>query len=118
MRRLSPSSTHYGAVMAVVDGDKLVGIEPYASDIDPSPIINSLPGLVHSRLRISQPMVRAGWLAKRHHSDTSRRGADAFVPVSWETALALAAEELARVRTEHGPESVYGGSYGWGSAGR
>lgn len=118
MRRLSPSSTHYGGVMAVVDDDKLVGIEPYASDIDPSPIINSLPGMVHSDLRIPQPMVRAGWLARRHESDTSRRGADGFVPVSWETALGLVAEELERVRTGHGAESVYGGSYGWASAGR
>ncbi|MGF6233079.1 biotin/methionine sulfoxide reductase [Inquilinus ginsengisoli] len=118
MPRLSPSSSHYGAVMAVVEGDKMVGIQPYASDIDPSPIINSLPGMVHSNLRIPQPMVRAGWLADRHRSDGSRRGADAFVPVSWETALALVAGELERVRTEHGAESIYGGSYGWGSAGR
>lgn len=118
MRRLSPSSSHYGAVMAVVDGDKMVGIEPYASDIDPSPIINSLPGMVHSPLRVAQPMVRAGWLAQRHKSDGSRRGADAFVPVSWETALALVADEMARVRADHGAEAIYGGTYGWGSAGR
>jgi len=116
--RLSPSSSHYGAVMAVVEGDKMVGIQPYASDIDPSPIINSLPGMVHGNLRIPQPMVRAGWLADRHRSDGSRRGADAFVPVSWEMALDLVAGELERVRTEHGAESIYGGSYGWGSAGR
>ncbi|WP_188590778.1 molybdopterin-dependent oxidoreductase, partial [Achromobacter denitrificans] len=32
--------------------------------------------------------------------------------------LDLLARELARVRDRHGPEAVFGGSYGWSSAGR
>ena len=46
------------------------------------------------------------------------RGRDAFVEVGWDEALDLAAGELARVKAEHGNASIYGGSYGWGSAGR
>ena len=46
------------------------------------------------------------------------RGQDAFVEVGWDEALDLAARELARVKAEHGNASIYGGSYGWGSAGR
>jgi anaerobic selenocysteine-containing dehydrogenase len=38
--------------------------------------------------------------------------------VSWDRALDLLSGELRRVYTEFGPEAVYGGSYGWASAGR
>ncbi len=40
------------------------------------------------------------------------------MPASWEQALSLAAEALAGVKAEHGNEAIYGGSYGWASAGR
>jgi biotin/methionine sulfoxide reductase len=118
MRRFSPSSTHWGAVSAVVEQERVVGVEPFPSDPEPSPIIRSLPEAVHGRLRIGQPMVREGWLRDRHRSDTSRRAAEPFVAVSWERALDLVSGELARVKAEHGPASIFGGSYGWGSAGR
>jgi biotin/methionine sulfoxide reductase len=38
--------------------------------------------------------------------------------VSWEAALDLLAAELRRVYGRYGPDGVYGGSYGWASAGR
>ena len=40
------------------------------------------------------------------------------MPVDWDTAIALVAGEVARVRDRHGPASIFGGSYGWASAGR
>lgn len=40
------------------------------------------------------------------------------MPVSWQTALDLLADELRRVYRDNGPDSVFGGSYGWASAGR
>jgi biotin/methionine sulfoxide reductase len=40
------------------------------------------------------------------------------VEVDWSKALDLAAAELQRVRTEHGNTAIFGGSYGWASAGR
>ena len=40
------------------------------------------------------------------------------MPVSWETALDLLAGELRRVYGSYGPDGVFGGSYGWASAGR
>jgi biotin/methionine sulfoxide reductase len=39
------------------------------------------------------------------------------VTVSWERALDLVATELSRVRREHGPAAIMGGSQGWSSAG-
>ena len=38
--------------------------------------------------------------------------------MSWDAALDLLGAELARVRDKHGAGSVFGGSYGWSSAGR
>jgi len=65
--------------------------------------------------RILRPAVRRGWL---EGGGGAARGRDAFVEVEWDEALDLAARELARVKAEHGNASIYGGSYGWGSAGR
>jgi biotin/methionine sulfoxide reductase len=62
-------------------------------------------------------MIRAGWLDRGPGADT-RRGAEPFVPVSWSTAVNLLAAELRRVYAETGGAGVYGGSYGWSSAGR
>ena len=40
------------------------------------------------------------------------------MPVSWPEALDRVAAELRRVYAAHGPRAVFGGSYGWASAGR
>src|SRR6202030_452444 len=47
-----------------------------------------------------------------------KRGRDEFVAVSWAEALDRVAAELGRVYAAHGPRGVFGGSYGWASAGR
>ena len=62
-------------------------------------------------------MIRAGWL-DHGARPAARRGADPFVPVEWSTAIRLVADELQRVIGRHGSRAVYGGSYGWASAGR
>src|SRR5205807_1511024 len=67
--------------------------------------------------RITQPMIRAGWLDRGPGPD-SRRGSEPFVPVSWATAIDRLAHELRRVYDRCGGSGVYGGSYGWSSAGR
>ncbi|MFO1059086.1 MAG: molybdopterin guanine dinucleotide-containing S/N-oxide reductase [Dongiaceae bacterium] len=113
-----PSSTHWGAVEAIVEGGRLAGVAPFAADRDPSPIIASLPGAVHHPTRIATPAVRAGWLARGPAGDRAGRGAEPFVAVSWERALDLVAGELRRVARDHGNPAIYAGSYGWGSAGR
>jgi biotin/methionine sulfoxide reductase len=113
-----PSLSHWGAFTAVVQAGRLVACEPFFKDSAPSAILQSMPGMVHSPLRIGQPAVRKGWLQQREKSDRSARGSDSFVEVSWDTALALVADELKRVRGQYGHEAVFGGSYGWSSAGR
>lgn len=67
--------------------------------------------------RVGQPCIRKGWL-EGGPGPSDARGTEPFVAVSWDTALDVLSSELARVYGEHGPEAVFGGSYGWASAGR
>jgi biotin/methionine sulfoxide reductase len=73
--------------------------------------------LVSHRARIAAPMIRRRWLERGPGADR-RRGRDEFVPVEWPRALDLVAAELRRVYAAYGPRAVFGGSYGWASAGR
>jgi biotin/methionine sulfoxide reductase len=111
-----PTLSHWGAYTAVVRDGRLVGCEPFPHDRDPSPMIHTMPDMVHSPLRVARPAVREGWLRGRDAPES--RGADRYVEVGWDRALKLVHEELARVRTMHGPTAIFGGSYGWASAGR
>lgn len=116
-RQHFPSLSHWGAFTAVVENGRVVACEPFARDPAPSPILRSMPGMVHSPLRIARPAVREGWLRQREGSDRAARGHERFVEVDWNTALELVAGELARVRGQHGHDAIFGGSYGWSSAG-
>jgi biotin/methionine sulfoxide reductase len=111
-------SSHFGAFNALVNNGTLTGVEPFEHDPKPSPLINSIPDSVYASNRIDQPYVRKSFLRDGPGAHTGRRGAEEFVPVDWEQALDLVARELTRVRSEHGHGGVFGGSYGWSSAGR
>ncbi|MFQ6397487.1 molybdopterin-dependent oxidoreductase [Nocardia sp. KC 131] len=108
--------THWGVFEAGSDGARLTSVRPWRGDPEPTALIDNVASAQHHRTRIDQPYVRRGWL--EHGPGPARRGDEAFVPVSWETAVRLLSGELSRVYREHGAESVYGGSYGWASAGR
>jgi biotin/methionine sulfoxide reductase len=113
-----PSLSHWGAFTAVVEDGRVVACEPFPLDPHPSPMLSAIPEMVHSPLRIERPAVREGWLRRRAAAGGAGRGAEPFVEVPWETALDLVAGELARVRGRDGAEAIFGGSYGWSSAGR
>ncbi|WP_226781021.1 molybdopterin-dependent oxidoreductase [Oceaniglobus trochenteri] len=110
------SLCHWGAFEAVVENGRLVAAHPLGG-ANPQ-MIGKWPDLVYSDSRITQPHVRRGFLEKGHGAGGAGRGTDEMVPVAWDTALDLAAAELARVHREHGAQAVFGGSYGWSSAGR
>ncbi len=117
LRQLAvPHSSHWGAFSVSV-GDRRVEIVPHARDADPSALLGNIPAAVSHRARIARPMVRRGWLEQGPGPD-HRRGRDELVPVAWPEALDLAAAELQRVYAAYGPRGVFGGSYGWASAGR
>src|SRR6516164_5101965 len=108
-----PHLAHWGAFTALVEDGRVVGCEPFARDPAPSDMLDAIPEMVHSPLRIARPAIREGW-----REGKARTGADRFREVSWEEALATVASELARVRETFGHAAILGGSYGWSSAGR
>jgi biotin/methionine sulfoxide reductase len=93
-------------------------LRPFSRDPDPSPIgLDQLDPSV-TRLRIRRPAVRRSWLEHGPNSNNEGRGSEPFVEVDWATATSLVAQELARVIGQHGNTAIFGGSYGWSSAGR
>ena len=116
--QLVPTCSHWGNYLIESDGESILGVHNYAVDTEPTDIGQSLADALDPGARIPQPMVRASYLENPGDNDTSGRGDEPFVPVSWDVALNLAAEALDRNMKEHGPSSIYGGSYGWSSAGR
>ena len=113
---LRPHSAHWGAFRAGWQGDRLV-VVPHPDDPDPNLVLQNFPDALRHKARIARPMVRRGWLERGPGAD-SRRGRDDFVPMAWGRVLDLLAGELSRVREAHGPGAIFGGSYGWSSAGR
>ncbi|KMT53611.1 molybdopterin guanine dinucleotide-containing S/N-oxide reductase [Pseudomonas fildesensis] len=111
------TSLHWGAYRPQVVDGKLVSMTPAEWDKDPSPIGASIPEAITSPTRILRPAVRRSYLAEPG-SHPELRGKEPFVEVSWDVALDLVARELKRVKAEYGNQAIYGGSYGWGSAGR
>lgn len=112
------SMSHWGAFTPALDAaGEVVAVRPDERDPAPSPLLGNLVGSLRHRLRVPTPMVRAGWLQRGPGPD-DRRGAEPFVPVGWDEVLDLLAGELRRVHDRRGPEAVFGGSYGWSSAGR
>ena len=116
------TSLHWGVYRPRVVEGRLTGMDPAQWDTDPSPIGASIPGAIDSTTRIRRPAVRRSFLECFDDHPALRnpqlRGNEVFVEVSWDVALDLVATELTRVKGEHGNQAIFGGSYGWGSAGR
>lgn len=113
-----PTATQWGTYDAEVQNGRLKRLNDYANDPAPSIIGAGLVDAIDDEARIRRPMVRKSFLEKGPNSNKSERGSESFVPVSWETALDLAASEIDRVRRQHGNKSIFASSYGWASSGR
>jgi len=117
MVRSPASLAHWGAFTADINAGEITAITPTASDCDPSPLLGNLPGSLRHQARVAGPAIRRGWL--RHGpGPSSDRGADEYIRVQWDELTDILAAELRRVIDQHGNEAIYGGSYGWASAGR
>lgn len=110
-------AAHWGMFTAHADGGEVTAVTPWSGDRAPSPLLANIPGSVMHRSRVDRPAVRRGWL-EGGPGPTDRRGRDEFVRPGWDEVLDALAAELDRVRREHGNAAIYGGSYGWASAGR
>jgi biotin/methionine sulfoxide reductase len=118
MNKPELSSAHWGIFRPIVRHGRVVATEPFEADSDPSPLLRSIPSALHHRSRVLRPAVRRSWIENGPGSNPERRGCDRYVEVEWDEALDLIADALKRVIAEHGNEAIYGGSYGWASAGR
>ncbi len=113
-----PTATHWGNYLIETEDGRLKAVHHYEDDNNPTPIGQSLLNTQDANVRIPRPMIRRGYLERRWDSDGSARGREPFVSVDWDTALDLAADALKHSINAGGNESIYGGSYGWASAGR
>jgi biotin/methionine sulfoxide reductase len=111
------TATHWGVYRPRVAGGRLVGMDGAEWDADPSPIGQSMVDGITAPCRVRRPAIREGFLRARGAS-RERRGQEAFVEVPWDEALDLVADELRRVIDRFGNSAIFGGSYGWASAGR
>ncbi|NKB37099.1 MAG: molybdopterin-dependent oxidoreductase [Gammaproteobacteria bacterium] len=110
--------THWGAYELEVTDNEVTKVSGIDEDNDTSPIGQSLSGTLNDSCRITAPVVRKSYLEQGFRTGGAGRGAEPFVEVSWETAEKLVAAEIQRVSETHGNQAIFGGSYGWASAGR
>jgi biotin/methionine sulfoxide reductase len=108
--------THWGPQLIESDGTTVTRVLAHPTDPDPAVIATGMEAA--TECRVAKPSIRKSWLEGGPGTATERRGTDPFVEVEWDVALDLVARELVRTRAEVGCESIFAGSYGWGSAGR
>ena len=112
------TSSHWGAFEAVIENGKLVSTNSFKHDLNPNNISKLIPKAVYHKTRIKRPSIRKGWLQDPEGRSRHLRGNDDFQEVPWDEALEIASNEIERIKDKYGNSSIYGGSYGWSSAGK
>ena len=113
------TTAHWGVYEVEYDDDgKAVKLHPFSKDPDPSPIGLHMLSDEVARLRVRRPAVRKSWLENGPGANPERRGQEPFVEIEWDQALDLVAGEIKRVKETWSNRAIFGGSYGWSSAGR
>lgn len=112
------TATHWGSYKATVRQGKVIDLSPMVEGDEMSTMSASMIGALDGKSRIRRPAIRKSWLENGPGGNGHLRGTEPFVEVDWDTATEILAKEIERVRTEHGNEAIYAGSYGWASAGR
>ncbi len=116
--KLPLTRSQWGTYRARIGNGRVQELLAFEHDCDPSPIGPGIIDVQHGPTRVDAPMVRESWLTGGPGTRTDLRGSDPFVEVSWDKVNELVAKELNRVRKSFGNASIFGGSYGWASAGR
>jgi biotin/methionine sulfoxide reductase len=113
------TGSHWGVYRVEKDAAGTPHARHNPKDPDPSPLVESFLAAARDEgTRTLRPSIRKGWLDGGPTGTGAGRGAEPFVAVPWDEALDIVANEVARVRDDFGPESIFAGSYGWASAGR
>ena len=117
-RQLKTTAAHWGLFTALEDAEHGTQLAPHEADPQPGEFWQSMVPALSAPSRLTAPLVRTSYLEHGPGHGARRTGNDGFTRVSWDRALDLVAGELERVRSQHGNQAIYGGSYGWASAGR
>ncbi len=112
------TANHWGIGIATVRDGRIENVGAHSEDPDPSLINDNIAAGLSGKARVLKPAIRKGWLENGPGPSGDSRGREPFVEVSWDRALDLLAGDLNRVCEVYGNGSIFGGSYGWGSAGR
>ncbi|WP_425065152.1 molybdopterin-dependent oxidoreductase [Reyranella sp.] len=113
------TAAHWGVYEVEYDDKgQATKLHPFSQDPDPSPIGLHMLSDEVARMRVRRPSFRKSWLEKGAGAATDKRGQEPFVEVPWDEALDMVAGELKRVKDAHSNRAIFGGSYGWSSAGR
>ena len=59
--KIKTTSAHWGSYYAKVKNKKLISLDPYEKDTNPSLISEGMIDAVNDELRIKNPYVRTGW---------------------------------------------------------
>ena len=112
------TGAHWGAFEAIVRDGKMVDVRPIKDDPYPNELITMAPYQVHAENRIKYPMVRKRLVRRRGRKTVSQSCAAAMsgsasagikLCIWWRVKSAVC-------KKEHGPSSIYAGSYGWKSS--
>ena len=114
----TPNSSHWGNFLVTTREGAIESVEPYREDLDPTAILDSLNDVHDETSRIARPCIRKGYLDNPLMNTGQQRGLEPFVEVPWGEALDIAATSISQTIEQHGNQAIYGGSYGWASAGR
>ncbi|WP_419777121.1 molybdopterin-dependent oxidoreductase [Malaciobacter marinus] len=112
------TATHWGTSLVTIRNGVITDSKPLDVDAQPSIMEKALKSRTYNQTRVEYPYIREGFLKNRHKSDTTKRGKERFVRVSWEEANQIVYEELSRVQKSYGKDSIYAGSYGWFGVGK
>ena len=112
------SGSHWGAFRARIYAGKVQEIKHFEADKNPTDMLKGIKGILYSPSRIRYPMVRYDWYLKRQKSDTTLRGNNRFIRVTWDEALDLFHQELERIQTQYGPWALHAGQTGWRQTGQ
>lgn len=107
------SGTHWGGVEVTVKNGIIEDWKALPFDSNPSLMNAALSSRTYSQTRVEYPYVREGFLKNGHKSDTTKRGKEKFIRVSWEEVNEIIYKEISRCQKDYGPVSIFGGSYGW-----
>ena len=113
----SYTAAHWGIYEVSIDRGQPV-TTALKSDPDPSQIGLHMAAPSLQQVRIARPAIRKSWLDGGPGTNRHLRGREPFVEVEWDVALDLVAADLDRIVKTHGNQAIFGGSYGWASAGR